>query len=129
LDLLFLSKGTLPERLSYLSMPIRCCIDSLDLSILIPSFWLVSLQVVLATPDPVHEATDQTRVAASRGDLSAAIEAQERGVPHLRSIAAEDRHTLLRLSVILHNLAGYCSQAGRWHDAQAPRSGHSRPAA
>ena len=63
------------------------------------------------TPDPVHEATAQARDAAGRGDLSAAIEAQERAVAHLRSNATDDRDTLVRLSVILYNLASYYSQA------------------
>ena len=101
-------------------MPIRCSADSLDLSILTPSPWPVFLQAVRPQPlIQVHEATAQARDAASRGDLSAAIEAQERAVAHLRSSATEDRDTLVRLSVILYNLAGYYSQAGRWDDAVA----------
>jgi hypothetical protein len=70
-----------------------------------------------ATPDPVREATAQARAAAQRGDLAAAIEAQEQAVAHLRSTAADDRDTLVSLSVLLYNLAQYYSQAERWHDA------------
>jgi hypothetical protein len=72
-----------------------------------------------ATPDPVREATSQARAAAQRGDLAAAIEAQEQAVAHLRSTAADDRDTLVSLSVLLYNLAQYYSQAERWHDAVA----------
>ena len=70
-----------------------------------------------ATPDPVREATTQADAAAQRGDLAAAIEAQERAVAHLRSTAADDRDTLVGLSMLLYNLAQYYSQAERWHDA------------
>jgi tetratricopeptide (TPR) repeat protein len=72
-----------------------------------------------ATPDPVRMAITQARAAAQRGDLSAAIEAQERAVTHLRSTATDDRDTLVTLSVLLYNLAQYYTQAGRWHDAVA----------
>jgi tetratricopeptide (TPR) repeat protein len=64
-----------------------------------------------AATDPVREATEQARAAA--------IEAQERAVAHLRSTATDDPNTLVRLSVILYNLAGYYRQAGRWDDAVA----------
>jgi tetratricopeptide (TPR) repeat protein len=72
-----------------------------------------------ASPDPVREATDQARAAAQGGDISVAIEAQERAVAHLRRSATDERDTLVRLSVLLYNLAGYYSQAERWHDAVA----------
>jgi tetratricopeptide (TPR) repeat protein len=72
---------------------------------------------ISAIPDPVREATTQARTAAQRGDLAAAIEAQEQAVAHLRSTVADDRDTLVRLSMLLYNLAGYYSQAERWHDA------------
>src|SRR4029450_12549256 len=72
-----------------------------------------------AGPDPVREATAQARAAAQGGDISVAIEAQEQAVAHLRRSATDERDTLVRLSVLLYNLAGYYSQAERWHDAVA----------
>ena len=58
-------------------------------------------------------------VLKAQGDLPGARAKLERAVDHLRSSAMDDRDTLVRLRVILYNLAGYYSQAGRWDDAVA----------
>jgi tetratricopeptide (TPR) repeat protein len=69
-----------------------------------------------ATADPLSQAIAQARAAAQRGEMAAAIAAQEEAVALLRR-ASDGRDALVALSVLLFNLAGYYRNAGRYDDA------------
>ncbi len=66
--------------------------------------------------DPISRAASEARAAAESGDLAAAVAAQEQAVVLARE-AGEDRETLVGLSVLLFNLAGFYGRAERHEDA------------
>jgi hypothetical protein len=69
-----------------------------------------------STASPVPRLLAQARQAAQAGAVAAAIQPQEEAVALLRQ-AGEERETLVTLSVLLFNLAGYYQTARRFSDA------------
>ncbi len=66
--------------------------------------------------DPLAQAIAQARAAAERGDIAAAIAAQEQAVARARQ-RGESKDALVTLSVLLYNLGGYYARAERFDDA------------
>ncbi len=81
----------------------------------------------VSASNPLGQAIAQARTAAQRGDMDAAIAAQEQAVALVRAaisplppageLGERAREALVQLSVLLYNLAGYYSQADRHEDA------------
>lgn len=69
-----------------------------------------------ATVDNLKEMVLSARQAAQAGRLEKAITLQETAVSTLRQME-EDEDSLMTISVLLHNLAGYYQDAGRFNDA------------
>jgi pyruvate/2-oxoglutarate dehydrogenase complex dihydrolipoamide acyltransferase (E2) component len=80
--------------------------------------------------DPVRQLGTQARAAAQAGRAEEAVAAQEQAVALARAQAgeaeadsSEQREALVRLSVLLYNLSGYCQAAGRHEEAVAALEG------
>jgi len=69
-----------------------------------------------AAVDNLREMVLSARQAAQAGRLEKAITLQETAVSTLRQME-EDEDSLMTISVLLHNLAGYYQDAGRFNDA------------
>ncbi len=72
----------------------------------------------VSNEDPLAQVIAQARDASQRGDVVSAIQYQEQAVSLARG-AGEGREALVRLSVILYNLAGFYQKAERHDDAVA----------
>ena len=72
----------------------------------------------LSEPDPLSQHINLARAAHQRGQINEAIASQEEAVRLARE-RGEDRESLVQLSVLLFNLAGYYAKAGRFEDAVA----------
>ncbi len=70
----------------------------------------------VSNDDPLAQALAQARDASQRGDMGSAIQYQEQAVSLARE-AGEGRDELVRLSVLLYNLAGFYQKAERHDDA------------
>jgi tetratricopeptide (TPR) repeat protein len=70
----------------------------------------------VVTDDPLTQAVAQARSAAARGDIPSAIQYQEQAVELIRG-AGQEREALIRLSVMLYNLAGFYLDAERHENA------------
>ncbi|MEP7134536.1 MAG: tetratricopeptide repeat protein, partial [Chloroflexota bacterium] len=70
----------------------------------------------VANDDPLAQVIAQARASAERGDLPSAIQYQEQAVALVRE-ASQEREALVRLSVLLFNLAGFYAKANRYDDA------------